>query len=176
MKRRKIFTILTIVFSLAILALTVGCSKKNDDESISSDSSSSNTNEIVFSLDKSSCSMTVGDTAVLVASNYDEKNVTVIWKSSDESVATVDGGVISAVGAGDADITATAGRKNAGMLRPAVSTGALGGRAKPGSSSCRKGPSSRQTSNGISGRQLPAVTNTGQQPSTHVAGERRRSA
>lgn len=134
MKRRKIFTILTIVFSLAILALTVGCSKKNDDESISSDSSSSNTNEIVFSLDKTSCSMTVGDTAVLVALNYDEKNVTVIWKSSDESVATVDGGVISAVGAGDADITATAGSKNAvckvtvgfGNLQPTLSLKHIG--------------------------------------------------
>ena len=134
MKRRKIFTILTIVFSLAILALTVGCSKKNDDESISPDSSSSNTNEIVFSLDKSSCSMTVGDTAVLVASNYDEKNVTVIWKSSDVSVATVDGGVISAVGAGDADIMATAGSKNAvckvtagfGNLQPTFSLRHIG--------------------------------------------------
>ncbi len=134
MKRRNIFTILTIVFSLAILALTIGCSDKNKGESVSSDSASSDTGEIEFSLDKTSCSMTVGDTAVLVASNYDEKNVTVIWKSSDESVATVDGGVINAVGAGEADITATADNKNAvckvtagfGNLQPTFSLKHIG--------------------------------------------------
>lgn len=135
MKRRSvIIAISAVVLGLAALIVTLCCLHKNDDESTSSDSSSVNTEETVFSLDKTSCSMTVGDTAVLVASNYDEKNVTVIWKSSDESVATVDGGVISAVGAGDADITATAGSKNAvckvtagfGNLQPTFSLRHIG--------------------------------------------------
>ena len=57
--------------------------------------------------------MIVGDTAVLIASNYDEKNVTVVWTSSDKNVATVEGGVVNATGAGEAEITATAGEKTA---------------------------------------------------------------
>ena len=135
MKRRSvIIAISAVVLGLAALIVTLCCLHKNDDESTSSDSSSVNTEETVFFLDKTSCSMTVGDTAVLVASNYDEKNVTVIWKSSDESVATVDGGVISAVGAGEADITATAGSKNAvckvtagfGNLQPTFSLRHIG--------------------------------------------------
>ena len=135
MKRRSvIIAISAVVLGLAALIVTLCCLHKNDDESTSSDSSSVNTEETVFSLDKTSCSMTVGDTAVLVASNYDEKNVTVVWKSSDESVATVDDGVINAVGAGEADITATAGNKNAvckvtagfGNLQPTFSLKHIG--------------------------------------------------
>lgn len=110
MKRRfNIFTVLAICLSLAIIAaLAVGCSDKK-----SNTAPTPNGNETEFSLDKISCSMIVGDTAVLVASNYDEKNVTVIWTSSDNGVATVEGGVVNATGAGEAEITATAGEKTA---------------------------------------------------------------
>lgn len=110
MKRRfNLFTVLTIALSLAIItAFLVGCSDKK-----SNTAPTTNGNEREFSLDKTSCSMIVGDSAVLIASNYDEKNVTVVWTSSDKNVATVEGGVINAVGAGEAEITATAGEKTA---------------------------------------------------------------
>ena len=110
MKRRfNIFTVLAICLSLAIItAFLVGCSDKK-----SNTAPTTNGNEREFSLDKTSCSMIVGDTAVLIASNYDEKNVTVVWTSSDKNVATVEGGVVNATGAGEAEITATAGEKTA---------------------------------------------------------------
>lgn len=105
MKRHcKIFTVLTVAFLLTIAVFAIDCSVKKVNTSPTPD-----TDEAEFSLDKTSCNLTVGDNAVLIASNYDEKNVTIVWTSSDNNVATVDGGIINAVGAGEADITATAG-------------------------------------------------------------------
>lgn len=64
---------------------------------------------------KSSLSLTVGGSATVTAtvnpSNAKDKTVT--WKSSNEKVATVKDGKITAVGAGTATITATAGGKSA---------------------------------------------------------------
>ena len=61
------------------------------------------------SLDKTSLDLEVGDSATLTAtvqpSNADNQNVT--WSSSDEAVATVANGVVTAVGAGTATITVT---------------------------------------------------------------------
>lgn len=61
------------------------------------------------SLDKTSLEMTAGDTATLTPSftpsNATNKNVT--WKSSDEKVATVKNGVVTAVAKGNATITVT---------------------------------------------------------------------
>ncbi len=61
-----------------------------------------------ISLDKTSLSMNVGGTAVLNAvispSNADNKKVT--WSSSNQSVAKVSNGTVTAVGAGTAKITA----------------------------------------------------------------------
>ncbi len=67
----------------------------------------------VFSLDKTELDMLYGDTAVLIPQNYDESAGVIEWKSSDEAVASVDGGAISAVGVGKTVITATAGDKKA---------------------------------------------------------------
>jgi len=62
-----------------------------------------------ISLDKASLDMTAGDTATLTPSftpsNATNKNVT--WKSSDEKVATVKNGVVTAVAKGNATITVT---------------------------------------------------------------------
>lgn len=60
-------------------------------------------------LDKTSASLTVGGTETLTATvNPDDAtDKTVTWKSSDESVATVDDGVVTAVAAGTATITVT---------------------------------------------------------------------
>lgn len=63
-----------------------------------------------ITLDQTSLDMEVGGIATLVASLEPEGATTaVVWTSSDENVATVDNGKVTAVAAGDATITATAG-------------------------------------------------------------------
>ena len=66
-------------------------------------------------LDRTSLTLDEGDTATLTAtvfpSNATDK--TVVWSSSDESVATVKEGVVKAVKAGTAKITASCGGKSA---------------------------------------------------------------
>ena len=61
------------------------------------------------SLDKTSISLTAGDSEALTATvspdNADDKDVT--WSTSDPAVATVSNGVVKAVGAGTATITVT---------------------------------------------------------------------
>lgn len=62
------------------------------------------------SLNKTTTTLTVGDTETLTATvNPDDAtNKTVTWSSSDTAVATVENGVVTAVGSGTANITATA--------------------------------------------------------------------
>ena len=69
-----------------------------------------------ITLDKTSATLNVGDTDSITAtvepSNTTE-DTTVTWTSSDSSVATVEGGRVTAVAPGNATITATAGSKSA---------------------------------------------------------------
>lgn len=62
---------------------------------------------IAVSLDKTTASLTVGGSTVSVTATTNPAGGTVTWASSDESVATVADGVITAVAAGTATITAT---------------------------------------------------------------------
>lgn len=67
-----------------------------------------------ISLSEKTAEMTVGDskTFTVKATGYQE-TPTYVWKSSDESVATVTDGTVKAVSAGRAEITVTAGEESA---------------------------------------------------------------
>ena len=71
-----------------------------------------------ISLNKSTATITEGETETLVAtikpSNATDKTVT--WASDNEEVATVENGVVTAVKAGTATITATAGDRSASCV------------------------------------------------------------
>ena len=62
-----------------------------------------------MSLDKTSITLTEGDSQTLTATVYPSNatNKNVSWKSSDESVATVSNGKVTALKAGTATITVT---------------------------------------------------------------------
>lgn len=66
-------------------------------------------------LNHTELSMVTGETVTLVASvsPVTATDKTVVWESNDPEVATVEGGVVTAVAAGNATITATAGGKSA---------------------------------------------------------------
>ena len=70
-----------------------------------------------ISLNESSLDMEKGDTEQLIVSfnpsSSEEGHPLVSWTSSDEGVATVSGGLVTAVGGGTATITATCGGKTA---------------------------------------------------------------
>ncbi len=76
---------------------------------------SSSIDVIAVTLDKSALTLTAGDTSTLAATVYpdDATDKTVTWTSSDESVATVSGGTVTAVSAGSVTITAAAGAYSA---------------------------------------------------------------
>ena len=60
-------------------------------------------------LDKTELNLSVGENATVTATvNLKATNKVLEWKTSDAAVATVDGGVVTAVGAGSATITAAA--------------------------------------------------------------------
>ena len=66
-------------------------------------------------LNHTELSMVTGETVTLVASvsPITATDKTVVWESNNTEVATVEGGVVTAVAAGNATITATAGGKSA---------------------------------------------------------------
>lgn len=66
-------------------------------------------------LDQTELTLTVGESAQLTATVLPENasDPTVSWSSSDPAVATVEGGLVTALGKGTAVITATAGGQSA---------------------------------------------------------------
>lgn len=90
-----------ILFSLfAVAALAVGCKKPDTPvDPVKGD---------FVKLDKTSVTIVEGETATLVAT-YEPATLTLSWSSSDEAVATVADGVVTAVAEGTAVITVKAG-------------------------------------------------------------------
>lgn len=93
-----------IVLLLLLTILAVGCSTKKESINVES-----------VSLNTASLEMTVGETVKLIAkvipSNADDANVT--WGTSNQNIATVSDGRVSAIAEGTCTITASAGGKSA---------------------------------------------------------------
>ena len=107
MKFKKLFLVICIIcFGLA-LSVAAACGGENDGPA--------SIPVISVALDKTSAELEEGDTVKLTAtvlpSNATDK--TVLWESSDKSVATVSDGTVTAIAAGTANITASAGGKTA---------------------------------------------------------------
>ena len=110
MKKRNIFIVLTIILSVCLCALTaIGCNGKSGPTTDGGNKEP----EATLTLTRSSVQLVYGDSAVVVARYKDEDGKTLEWRSSDEAVATVDGGVITSVGLGSATITAKYGDEEA---------------------------------------------------------------
>ena len=89
MKKLSKITVFVLAFALALFTF-VAC--KNDPK-------------VTIELDKNQAELTVGGTVQLTATT--ESKEAVVWSSSDENVATVDGGLVTAVAQGTVTITAT---------------------------------------------------------------------
>lgn len=104
---KKFGKALALALSAAILLVSVtACKNEEDDDTIAVTS---------VALNKESTELTLGSTESLTASvspdNATDKTVT--WTSSNTDVATVNNGLVSAITAGEAVITAKAGDKTA---------------------------------------------------------------
>lgn len=92
------------MFAATIGTAMVACDDDNDSVEVSG-----------ISLDQQTLDLTVGDkqqlTATVTPENADDK--TVVWTSDNNDVVTVDEGMVEAVAAGEAIVTAAAGGKTA---------------------------------------------------------------
>lgn len=111
--------LLLTVMVFAALTLA-GCSKDDDPTPVTG-----------ITLDKTTLTLTVGQTANLTATVLPENahDKTVVWQSSDTAVATIsDAGLVTAISAGSATITAAAGGKSATCtvtVEPPVAVGSI---------------------------------------------------
>lgn len=92
MKKQKICTLISLLLIATVLMLSA-CGQKSE--------------PVKVTLDQTSLSMTAGESVTLKAT-VSKEGVTPTWSSSDETVATVVNGKVTAIAAGTATITATA--------------------------------------------------------------------
>ena len=98
---------LLLLVMIAALSVSVFACRNSDDSS-----SSQKPQEVLITLSENELNMRVGENKTVTA-NVTGSSATVEWVSSAPEVATVDGGVISAVSKGSAVITATVEEKSA---------------------------------------------------------------
>ena len=114
MKNRNRFLVILSVFMVLCVSafMLTGCGENgNGSESLGGDPISSSTSENTKTLEltRNAVRLVYGESAVVIAKYKDEDGVTLVWKSSDETVATVEDGLIISTGLGDAVVTATYG-------------------------------------------------------------------
>ena len=112
---RKIYcAIFALCMIIALSAGLAGCKKDNGNSSDpSGDHGSGDVVSDEISLSRNDVSLIYGDSAVLIAYYNGADGNVLVWKTSDESVATVTDGVVTAVGVGNAVVTATYGSASA---------------------------------------------------------------
>ena len=99
---KKLVAVLT-AFSLALGCIVfAACAPQRSGEDIAAQS---------VTLDKTQLSLAVGKSTTLTATVLpeDAADKTVTWSSSDEDIATVEGGTVTALAEGSATVTATCG-------------------------------------------------------------------
>ena len=113
MKNRNRFLLILSVFMVlcASAFMLTGCGENgNGSESLGGDPiSSASENSNTLELTRNAVQLVYGESAVVIAKYKDEDGVTLVWKSSDETVATVEDGLITSTGLGNAVVTATYG-------------------------------------------------------------------
>jgi hypothetical protein len=105
-----------VAVGCAAILTFCGCSDDDKNNIIDDDKNKNSTVPVTeVSLDRNTLTLTVGDEVTLTATVTPDNatNKTVAWTSSNESVATVSGGKVKALAAGNVNITAKAGEQTA---------------------------------------------------------------
>ena len=110
---------LLLLVMIAALSVSVFACRNSDDSS-----SSQKPQEVLITLSENELNMRVGENKTVTA-NVTGSSATVEWVSSAPEVATVEGGVISAVSKGSAVITATVEEKSATVTVNVANTASL---------------------------------------------------
>lgn len=113
MKNKNRFLVILSVFIILCASATALTGCKQSDGGNKNPTPPAPEVENTLVLTRNVVRLVYGESAVVVAKYKDEDGVTLEWKSSDEAVATVEGGVITSVGIGNATITATYGELKA---------------------------------------------------------------
>ncbi len=103
-KKFRIFTmVLALAFAVCSLAVFAACTDKND--------SSEN---VTVTVSSKAIELEIGESQKLTVSvePADAADKTVEWKTSDDKIATVDNGLVTAVAEGEATITVTSNGKS----------------------------------------------------------------
>lgn len=105
----KHFLSISSLVLFALLSLLVSCGKSSEPEKPSEIAVTS------VNITQASAELKVGETVQLTATVQPNNatNKTITWTSSNQSVATISNGLVTAVGEGKSTITASAGGKNA---------------------------------------------------------------
>lgn len=111
-KNKKIFYALLCALGFA-LCMGVGCSDGKGSDSVSTDSSSVEDSIGPLALSESSRTVIFGDEFQLNASGGTRDTSKYVWSSSDPTVATVEDGLVQAVGKGETTVSVSFGDETA---------------------------------------------------------------
>lgn len=95
------------IMAAAAFSMTACDDDDDDDSSSSSSDTTSADSDVSISLDQSTASIAVGETLSLTPTVSGADASSIVWASSDETIATVESGVVTGVAEGTAIVTAT---------------------------------------------------------------------